>query len=78
MLLEALTSGKKGPHRYRGISQDQPHSFFCERPDAKERLGSERDGVIVAGKRQWPDAGISLGTGGGLFFLTSKLLEAFF
>jgi len=45
---------------------------------SKERLGSERDGIIVAEKRQWSHAGTSLGTGGGLFFLTLKLLEAFF
>ena len=31
----------------------------------KERLDSEREGVI-ARKRQSPDAGIPLGTGGGL------------
>ena len=45
---------------------------------AKERLGSERDGVIVAEKCQWPDPGISLGTGGGVFFLYTNVLEAFF
>jgi hypothetical protein len=34
--------------------------------DAKERFISERDGVIVPRKRQWPDAGIPLVTRGGM------------
>jgi hypothetical protein len=70
MLLETSTSEKKRPPP---VPRDIPGTaplVSCERPDAKERLGSERDDVIVAGKRQWPDAGIFLGTGGGLFFLT--------
>ena len=63
------------------VPRDLPgrvQSFIPRTTVAKERLVSERDGVIVAEKRQWPHAGTSLGTGGGLFFVSITLLEAFF
>jgi len=45
------------------ISRHSAPLEFAGRPAAKERLVSEREGVIIAQKRQWPDVGIFLGTG---------------
>ena len=82
MLLKRLSKEKKRPHRYRGISQAVALLRYSanDRRNAKEAAwfrASDR-GVIVAEKRQWPHAGTSLGTGGGVFFLSSSVLEAFF
>ena len=51
----------------RGYARLQPHSG--SRDDRRKgAVYSERDGVIVPRKRQWPDAGIALVTRGGLLY----------
>jgi hypothetical protein len=55
--------------------------LFRERPTQSKESGLLKlltRYVIVAEKRQWSNAGTSLGTGGGVFFLYSSVLEAFF
>jgi len=60
-----LTFQAVSPTRVRGMT------------GAKGAACSERDGVIVPQKRQWPDAGITLVTRGGPSFLAHSVVVAY-
>ena len=65
-----VMSTKMSPPRVTGYMPASVPLVVTGRPAAKGAACSERDGVIVPRKRQWPDAGMYPVTRGGLILVT--------